>query len=137
MAGLPVTINDIRMAEARIGTLIRRTPMLADPRLPGVRMKQEYRQETGAFKFRGATNAVLALPPEVVARGVVTASTGNHGRALARAAGAAGGRAVVCLSRLVPANKVQAVRDLGAEVRIVGRSQDEAMAEVARAVAEE
>jgi threonine dehydratase len=70
-------------------------------------------------------------------RGVVTASTGNHGRALAHAAQAAGGRAVVCLSHLVPANKIKAIRDLGAEVRIIGQSQDEAMVEVARAVTED
>lgn len=137
MAGLPVKIDDITGAEARIRGLVRRTPMIGDPRLPGVLLKQEYRQATSSFKLRGATNAVLELSPQALARGVVTASTGNHGRALADAARAAGGRAVVCLSRLVPANKVQAVRDLGAEVRIVGRSQDEAMAEVARAVAEE
>jgi threonine dehydratase len=80
---------------------------------------------------------VLSLTPEQLSRGVVTASTGNHGRALAHAARAAGARAVVCLSHLVPVNKVQAVRDLGAEVRIVGQSQDEAMVKVARAVAEE
>jgi threonine dehydratase len=111
--------------------------MMADPSLPGVWLKQEYRQETGAFKLRGATNAILSLPPAALARGVVTASTGNHGRALAHAARAAGVRAVVCLSHLVPANKVEAVRALGAEVRIIGQSQDEAMGEVARAVAQE
>lgn len=136
-AALPVTLDDIRAAEARIRGRVRRTPMMADPVLSGVLLKQEYRQDTGAFKLRGATNAVLSLPPEQLSRGVVTASTGNHGRALAHAARAAGGRAVVCLSHLVPANKVQAVRDLGAEVRIIGQSQDEAMTEVARTMAEE
>lgn len=137
MATLPVTLSDIRAAEARIAGRIRRTPVLADPRLPGVWMKQDYRQDTGAFKLRGATNAVLSLPPEALAQGVVTASTGNHGRALAHAARAAGARAVVCLSHLVPTNKVEAVRALGAEVRITGQSQDAAMIEVARAVAAE
>lgn len=137
MAPLPVTLSDIRAAEARIAGRIRRTPVLADPHLPGVWMKQDYQQDTGAFKLRGATNAVLSLPPEALAQGVVTASTGNHGRALAHAARAAGGRAVVCLSHLVPANKVEAVRALGAEVRITGQSQDAAMIEVARAVATE
>lgn len=136
-ADLTVTLEDIRQAEARIRAHVRRTPMLADPLLPGCLMKLEYQQTTGAFKLRGATNAVLSMTPAQLARGVVTASTGNHGRALAHAARAAGGRAVVCLSHLVPENKVQAVRDLGAEVRIVGQSQDEAMVEVARAVAEE
>ena len=92
---------------------------------------------SGAFKLRGATNALLSLPKDALARGVVTASTGNHGRALAYAARILGVRAVVCLSNLVPVNKVQAVRDLGAEVRILGQSQDEAMREVASAVEHE
>lgn len=134
---MTVTLEDIRQAEARIRAHVLRTPMLADPLLPGCLLKLEHRQTTGAFKLRGATNAVLSLTPAQLVRGVVTASTGNHGRALAHAARAAGGRAVVCLSHLVPQNKVQAVRDLGAEVRIIGQSQDEAMVEVARAVAEE
>ncbi len=132
----PVTLADIQAAEARIAGKVLRTPMLADMKIASLHLKQEYRQTTGAFKLRGATNAVLSLTPDDLRRGVVTASTGNHGRALAHAARAAGGRAVVCLSTLVPANKVQAIRDLGAEVRIIGQSQDEAMIEVARAVAQ-
>lgn len=134
---LPVSLDDIRAAELRIRGHVRRTPVLADPQLSGVLLKQEYRQETGAFKLRGATNALLSLSPDQLSRGVVTASTGNHGRALAHAARAAGARAIVCLSHLVPVNKVKAVHDLGAEVRIVGQSQDEAMVEVARAVERE
>ena len=78
---------------------------------------------------------MLTLPRR--ARAVVTASTGNHGRALAHAAQAAGIPATVCLSHLVPDNKVRAIRAMGAEVRVTGASQDEAMAEVARAVARE
>jgi len=136
-ASLAVSLTDIRHAEARIKGHVQHTPMMADPVLNGCLLKQEYRQTTGAFKLRGATNAVLRLTPAQLLRGVVTASTGNHGRALAHAARQAGGRAVVCLSHLVPPNKVQAVRDLGAEVRVIGHSQDEAMVEVARAVAEE
>lgn len=131
---LPVGLPEVEAAARRIAGRVRQTPMLRDPRLPGVWMKAEYRQDTGAFKLRGATNAILSLPEAALARGVVTASTGNHGRALAHAAARAGVRAVVCLSHLVPQNKVQAVRDLGAEVRITGQSQDEAMIEVARAV---
>lgn len=142
MAQLSVTLSDIRAAEARIAGLVRHTPIMPDKvlsELTGVPvvLKLEYRQITGAFKLRGATNAVLSLPPSVLARGVVTASTGNHGRALAHAAQVAGARAVVCLSRLVPENKVAAVRDLGAEVRIIGANQDDAMEEVARAVRDE
>ena len=132
---MPVTLADIRAASARIAPHVARTPLVADPRLPQVWLKCEHRQPTGAFKLRGATNAVLTLPRRT--RAVVTASTGNHGRALAHAAQAAGIPATVCLSHLVPDNKVRAIRAMGAEVRVSGASQDEAMAEVARAVARE
>lgn len=139
---MQVSLADILDAQNRIAGRVIETPMMRDGVLEerlgaAVYLKLEHRQTTGAFKLRGATNAVLSLSPEARARGVVTASTGNHGRALAHAARAEGVRAVVCLSRLVPQNKVAAVRALGAEVRIVGQSQDEAMAEVARAVRDE
>src|SRR5690606_40545077 len=68
------------------------------------------------------------------ANGVVGVSTGNHGRGLALAAKQAGVPCIVCMSRLVPANKVEGIRALGAEVRIVGASQDEAQLEVDRLV---
>ena len=68
---------------------------------------------------------------------MIGVSTGNHGRALAYAAKQLGVRAVICMSRLVPANKVEAIRALGAEVHISGASQDEAELEVARLVREE
>ena len=142
MEHLAVTLADIRSSEARIRGQIRHTPILHDAVLSAlmgapVFLKQDYKQVTGAFKLRGATNAVLSLPPAALVRGVVTASTGNHGRALAHAAQVAGTQAVVCLSRLVPENKVAAIRALGAEVRIIGASQDDAMEEVARAVRDE
>ncbi|WP_374302354.1 hydroxyectoine utilization dehydratase EutB [Paracoccus sp. (in: a-proteobacteria)] len=139
---MTVTLDDIRAAASRIAGHVARTPLLRDDALSDrlghpVLMKCEHRQTTGAFKLRGATNAILSLDPDRLARGVVTASTGNHGRALAHAARALGVPATVCLSRLVPANKVQAIRDLGAAVRITGNSQDEAMIAVARSVGEE
>lgn len=142
MEHLAVTLADIRSAEARIRGQIRHTPILHDAVLSAlmgapVFLKQDYKQVTGAFKLRGATNAVLSLRPAALVRGVVTASTGNHGRALAHAAQVAGTQAVVCLSRLVPENKVAAIRALGAEVRIIGASQDDAMEEVVRAVRDE
>ncbi|MDB5556932.1 MAG: Threonine dehydratase, catabolic, partial [Rhizobium sp.] len=99
--------------------------------------KLESHQRTGAFKLRGATNAMLALSADQRKHGVVAASTGNHGRALAYAARSVGSKATICMSSLVPQNKVDEVRRLGAEVRISGRSQDEAQIEVDRLVAEE
>lgn len=137
-----VTPADVEAAQARIAGHIVRTPTVPSPtlaRLAGapVHLTLEHRQTTGSFKLRGATNAVLALPPDARGRGLVAASTGNHGRALAHAAAAAGVRCVVCMSALVPANKVAAIRALGAEIRIVGRSQDDAQEEVDRLVRDE
>lgn len=102
-----------------------------------VRIKCEHHQTTGSFKLRGATNAVLSLSDDARRAGVAAASTGNHGRAVSHAAKAAGSRAIICLSELVPDNKVNAIRALGAEVRIVGTSQDDAQVEVDRLVSEE
>jgi threonine dehydratase len=102
-----------------------------------VLLKLEHHQTTGSFKLRGATNALALLPKDTRAKGVVAVSTGNHGRGLACAALRLGMRCVVCMSRLVPANKVEEIRALGAEVRIVGKSQDDAQIEVDRLVSED
>jgi threonine dehydratase len=128
---MAIAFTDILEARRRIAGRVLRTPMRRSPaleRIAGatVLLKCEHHQTTGSFKLRGATNAVLSLSDEEHARGVVTFSTGNHGRALSHAAIAAGTRAVVCMSELVPSNKVEAIRALGADIRIVGKSQDEA-----------
>ncbi len=122
MTDAPVTIEDIRQAADRIDHIIRRTPL--KPSLPlsrrlgsRVELKLETVQPTGAFKLRGAANAILGLTGDARRRGVVTASAGNHGRAVAYVARELGLPCVVYLSDLVPANKVTAIRDLGAEVR--------------------
>jgi len=142
MAHLPVMLADIEQAARRIEGRVLRTPFVLSSALSErcgvpVGLKLEHHQTTGSFKLRGATNAVLSLSPEERARGVVAASTGNHGRALAHAAGAEGSVATICMSRLVPENKVSEIRRLGANVRIGGRSQDEAQVEVDRLVAED
>lgn len=137
---LPDALAGIEAAAARIQDHVARTPLVASPALTRhcgvpVYLKLETRQPTGAFKLRGAMNALLALTEPARRRGLVTASTGNHGRAVAYAARAMGVPATVYMSAIVPANKVEAVRALGAEVRIIGRSQDDAQAEVDRLVA--
>ncbi|QRM46089.1 hydroxyectoine utilization dehydratase EutB [Rhizobium sp. BG4] len=136
---LPVSLADIERAADRIRGRVTRTPLVPSAFLSGkarqpVHLKLETRQPIGAFKLRGATNAILALDPAARERGLVTASTGNHGRAVAYAAQALGIPATVCMSSLVPANKVEAIRALGAEIRIVGVSQDDAQDEVERLV---
>ena len=136
-----VTLQDIYRARQAIGARIRRTPLAASDSLTRqvgapVHLKLEHLQITGSFKLRGALNAVARLSPEDRSKGVVAVSTGNHGRGLAFAAAQAGVRCLVCMSRLVPRNKVAAIEALGAEIRIVGASQDEAQLEADRLVAE-
>lgn len=128
-------------ARNRLAGRVRRTPLVQSDTLSQftgvpVFLKLEHHQATGSFKLRGASNAVLRLDEAARRHGVVGASTGNHGRALALAARDAGIPCIICLSHLVPANKVAAIRALGAEVRVVGRSQDDAQDEVGRLVAE-
>ncbi len=137
-----VTLEHIRAARERIAGKVERTPTVLSPGLSQlfgapVHLKLEHRQTTGSFKLRGASNAVASLSAEEKARGVVAASTGNHGRALAHAAKLEDMRAVICMSRLVPGNKLDEIRRLGAEVCIVGNSQDDAQQEVDRLVAQE
>ncbi len=124
-------LADLYAARQRLAGLVRRTPLQPSPALAAlaggdVRLKLECLQETGAFKLRGATNKLASLSAEERARGVIAVSTGNHGRAVAFAAKRLGVRAVVCLSELVPNNKLEAIRALGAELVIEGKSQDEA-----------
>lgn len=140
MSGL--LLNDVYLARQRIASLIRITPMEHSPSLSkrlgvSVYLKLESQQITGSFKLRGASNAVAQLDAAAKAKGVVTASTGNHGRALAYAASQLGVSATICLSHRVPQNKVQAIRDLGAQVCIVGQSQDDAQREAQRLAAEQ
>lgn len=137
---MTVTLAHILDAAANIRGMADATPLVPSPfmrRTTGqdVLLKLEIAQPIGAFKLRGALNAVASLP--VGTRGVTCCSTGNHGRGVAWAAGRRKMRAVVCMSELVPQAKVEGIRALGAEVRIVGRSQDEAQAESQRLVAAE
>ena len=136
------SLQDIYKARRTIAGQVRRTPLVPSPSLSAlagtsVHLKLETLQETGSFKLRGATNALAGLSPEARARGVVGVSTGNHGRGVAHAAKALGVKAILCMSELVPQTKVDGIRALGAEARIIGRSQDEAQVEADRLVAEE
>lgn len=137
-----ITLRDLYVARARIGPWIRRTPLVVSPSLSAlgrarIALKLETAQDTGAFKLRGATNFIRAGADMARTRGVVTVSTGNHGRAVAHAARRIGARAVICMSELVPANKRDAIEALGAEARIIGRGQEEAEVEAQRLVREE
>ena len=126
-----LTLRDIHEARERIAPIARRTPLVYSAALSeragtAVHLKLECLQVTGSFKVRGAANRMLQLTAEEKARGVVTVSTGNHGRAVAYVAGRLGIPAVICMSERVPAGKVEAIRALGAEVVLHGEGYDEA-----------
>ena len=131
MPTLP-TLHDTYLARRRIHSMIRRTPLIAAEDLSrltgaaGIHLKLECLQHTGAFKVRGAANKILSLSAREKQKGVITFSTGNHGRAVAYVAKKCGIRAIVCLSEHVAAYRADAIRALGAEVSLKGRSQDEA-----------
>lgn len=137
---MKLSLVDIYRARNRIHGHTVRTPLVRSKVLSDncgcdVRLKLEHHQITGSFKLRGASNAILNLEDEQRQKGVTGMSTGNFGRGLAHAAKQAGIRCVICMSNLVPENKVEGIKALGAEVRIVGRSQDEAQLEVDELVA--
>jgi threonine dehydratase len=142
MTDIGLTMRDIYSARARIAPIASKTPLiscLALSELTGseITLKLENLQETGSFKPRGAANKILSLDPDARKRGVVTVSSGNHGRALAYVAQRLGLRAVVCLYETVPAIKRDATRKLGAEVIVKGSTYDEANTEAYRLVEEE
>ncbi len=114
-------------ALGRISPHIRRTPLTFDA-ARGIYFKWDNRQVTGSFKARGALNKVLALEPWERELGLVTASAGNHGQGMALAGQISGARVTVFASEGAPAVKVEAMRSLGAEVRLVPGGYAEAEA---------
>ncbi|MEZ5776207.1 MAG: threonine/serine dehydratase [Hyphomicrobiaceae bacterium] len=106
-----------RIARHIIETPLRRSPALSLKAGADVALKLENVQVTSSFKARGATNKVMSLSAGERARGIVTASSGNHGAATAHALGATGTKGLVFIPRTTPEVKVAAIRMLGAEVR--------------------
>jgi threonine dehydratase len=142
MTDTKITLDSIRAARERIGPVIYPLRITTSPSLSEqfgneILLAHEYLQITGAFKLRGALNSILQLDPKISQAGVTAVSTGNHGKALAYAARYVGIPCVICMSKLVPQNKVAAIRSLGAEIKIIGNSQDEAEIEANRLVREE
>lgn len=126
-----ITLLDIYQARKVIQPFIYETPLIESHALTkevgaAVFFKLENLQRTGSFKVRGAINKIIRLIDKEKSCGVVTASTGNHGRAVAYAAKELGISATICLSVEVPDNKVQAIRALGAKIALYGESQDDA-----------
>jgi threonine dehydratase len=120
-AGL-VSIDDIRAAARRIAGVAVRTPLMPSP-WPGLWLKPEMLQPFGAFKIRGAMNAIARLDPAVRARGVLAHSSGNHAQAVAYAARAFDIEAHIVIPDNAPARKIEATRALGATVELVPLEQ--------------
>ncbi|MBX2877827.1 MAG: pyridoxal-phosphate dependent enzyme [Saprospiraceae bacterium] len=128
---MDITLQDIKAARDRIQGIAVQTPLkpaysLTERTGRNIWLKMETMQPTGAFKLRGAANAIMQLSPEQKQAGVLTMSTGNHGKAIAYVAKKLGIRAVICISAQVPEVKIQGMKKLGVEVRVAGKDQDEA-----------
>jgi threonine dehydratase len=121
-----VTIDDIRAAAERLRGIALRTPLVAfGPPDAHQWVKAENLQPIGAFKIRGAYNAIATLPDDARRRGVITYSSGNHAQGVARAANLLGIPAVVVMPSDAPAIKRDRVEADGAEIVTVGTSSDE------------
>jgi threonine dehydratase len=126
------TLADVKAARAVIAEHARETPVYRSEtfsRLSGreVLLKAENLQRTGAFKIRGAVNKLASLSDEERARGVIAASAGNHGQAVAWAAREFNARATIFVPEDAPMTKVDAARNYGADVRFVGSSFEESL----------
>jgi len=130
MAELPITFADIQAAQQRLAGIAHRTPVLtsrtADARC-GAQLffKCENFQRMGAFKFRGAYNAVARLGPAQRAAGVVAYSSGNHAQAIALACRLLASRAVIVMPSDAPRAKVAATRSYGGEVVFYDRYRED------------
>jgi threonine dehydratase len=125
MPGLVELPDQIRRAEARIRPHIRETLLAQSPQLgrqggAAVFCKLENLQHTGSFKVRGALNKLISMTPELLARGVVTASTGNHGAAVAFGLNRLDGSGVIFAPKNASPDKLAAIERLGTEVHFHG-----------------
>ena len=137
-----VTLEDVRAAARTLEGVAVRTPLVGVPALADragvpVALKCEQLQPVGAFKIRGAYNAISRIARDAAGRGVVTQSSGNHGQAVAYAARAFGLRAVVVMPASTPRIKVDGVRRLGGEVVFAGAVRSEEQLQRAEAIARE
>ena len=132
MTAFPVPdLADVLAARQRIAPYLRATPLYRYPALDAltgaqVWVKHENHQPVGAFKVRGGVNLISQLGADERRRGVIAASTGNHGQSVAYAADLFGVRAMICVPEQANQVKVESMRALGAEVVFHGRDFDEA-----------
>src|SRR6266850_1292990 len=135
---MPPTFNDILAAREFVGQYLPKTPLVRSRNLSEILdcdyyLKCENLQPVGAFKVRGGINLVGTAPDQEREVGLVSASTGNHGQSIAYAGRLFGARVIIYApAENVNQTKMQAMRDLGAEVRLHGRDFDEARLEAER-----
>src|SRR5947209_11700069 len=139
----PPTFNDISIAREFVGQYLPRTPLVRAEKLSEMLgcdyyAKLENLQPVGAFKVRGGVNLVGTATDEEKNAGMISASTGNHGQSIAYAGRLFGARVIIYAPiENVNESKMQAMRDLGAEVRLHGRDFDEARLECERVARDE
>ena len=136
---MSISLSDIELARNTIHrdfllTRVSHSSSLSELAGHSVFLKLENQQVINSFKIRGAAYAVQNLNSQQREKGTICVSSGNHGRGLAYASRFAGIRCIVCMSSLVPQNKIAAIEALGAETRIIGKSQDEAQITVDKLV---
>src|SRR5216683_7444125 len=125
------TFQDVLHAQRQIRPYLQRTPLYSYPAMNAllgteVYIKHENFQPVGAFKVRGGINLISQLSPEERERGVISASTGNHGQSVAYAARLFGVKAIIVVPEASNPAKVEAMKELGATVNLVGADFDEA-----------
>jgi len=126
-----IDIKLIKKAQKNLSGLIEKTPVIKSYSLSeksnnNIYLKLESLQKTGSFKLRGSTNKLLNLTKKEKNRGVVAVSTGNHGKGVAYAAKNLGIEATIFMSKLVPKDRLNSIKNLGAKIKIVGNTSDEA-----------
>ena len=120
-------LKDIQMAKRRISKFIKHTPLYYSSYFSQISnhhvyLKLENLQKTGAFKIRGASNFILQLEPSLGRKGVITASSGNHGKAVAFAVSCVGYPARVVVPTDASLSKVGAIKNYGAKIVYWGKA---------------
>lgn len=126
MTDLPISFDDVAAAHARIAAVAHRTPVLTSAQANArtgaeLHFKAENLQRVGAFKFRGAYNALSQLSARERERGVLAVSSGNHAQGIALSAQLLGVSALIVMPQDAPRSKLAATRDYGAQVLLVDR----------------
>ena len=130
MARMPISLDDIKAARARIGPLIQETAVsqsrsISERLGTEVILKLENQQTTGSFKVRGSLNKMLSLTPQELAKGIVASSAGNHAQGVAYSATRVGAKSHVVMPQTAALAKILATQRYGANVILHGRVYDE------------